>query len=210
MNPELQESPTILLIELHYLPCVQFFSEVKKYDTLRIEACETFQKQSFRNRTRIFTSQKIDTLNIPVLSGNSHLPIKEIRIDYSQKWQQIHQRAIQAAYGKSPFFEFYSDDILRLYNKQTPFLFDFNLELLAVCLKLLGMNKKIQFTTEYEPINSISNKSISDKRGHIHPKNSINGNFKPYQQVFGRPFEPNLSIVDTLFCEGNNSMSYLN
>jgi hypothetical protein len=210
MNSQPTATPSKLLIELHYLPCVQFFSELKKHDILQIEACETYQKQSFRNRTRILTAQKVDNLNIPVLAGNSHLPIKEVRIDYSQKWQLVHQRAIQAAYGKSPFFEFYSEDILRIFDKKPLFLFDLNLEFLTVCLKLLGLKKQIEFTSEYQAINNNQQRLLADKRGVIHPKNEANIPFKPYQQVFGKQFEANLSIIDTLFCEGNNSTSYLN
>jgi hypothetical protein len=203
-------STSSLLIELHYLPCVQFFSALHKHDTLRLEAHETYQKQSYRNRTRILTAQGIDSLHIPVLSGNSHLPIKDMRIDHQQKWRQVHQRAIRSAYGKAPFFEYYADDILGLYDKSLPFLFDFNQELLTVCLKLLGWKKKIEFTANYQELNDRSEGSIEDKRGLIHPKNRLKQEYKAYQQVFGKQFEPNLSIIDLLFCEGNNSMDYLN
>jgi hypothetical protein len=176
---------------------------------LILEAHETFQKQSFRNRTRILTAQKIDNLLIPVLSGNSHLPIRDVRIDHSQKWRAIHQRAIQSAYGKSPFFEYYATDILALYDKQERFLFDFNLEFLTLCLKLLGWKKKILLSTDYQENKDKNSTSVFDLRGQIHPKKTTNEVFKPYQQVFGRQFESNLSIVDVLFCEGNNSNPYV-
>lgn len=199
-----------LLIECHYLPCVLYFSVLQKHDTLCLEAQESYQKQSYRNRTRILSAQKVEDLLIPVLSGNSHLPIKDIRIDHQQKWRLVHQRAIRSAYGKAPFFEYYADDILKLYDKPHPFLFDFNQEFLTVCLKLLGWKKKIEFTSEYQELNAPLKGSMEDKRGQIHPKNKPEQAFKAYQQVFGKQFEPNLSIIDLLFCEGNNSSAYLN
>ncbi len=202
-------STSSLLIEFHYLPSVLYFSALQKHDTLLIEAHESYQKQSYRNRTRILTAQKVENLHIPVLSGNSHLPIKDIRIDHQQKWRLVHQRAIRSAYGKAPFFEYYADDILRLYDTPTPFLFDFNQEFMTVCLKLLGWKKKIEFTSEYQELNSSFSGSMEDKRGQIHPKNRLEQDFKAYQQVFGKQFEPNLSIIDLLFCEGNNSIEYL-
>jgi len=198
-------SPSQLLIELHYLPCVSYFSAIKKHDILLIESCENYQKQSYRNRTHILTAQQTEALNIPVLSGNSHLPIKEMRIDHQQKWRQVHQRAIRSAYGKSPFFEHYEEDILKLYDKPVTYLFDFNLACLTVCLKLLGLKKEIQFTTEYQTLKSEKSAFAIDQRELIHPKKVSNQTFKTYQQVFGKQFEPNLSIIDLLFCEGNNS-----
>ncbi len=202
------ESST-LLIELHYFPCIHFFSILNQHDTLLLEAYETFQKQSYRNRTHILSSQKIETLSIPVLSGNSHLPIRDIRIDHSQKWRLIHQRAIRSAYGKSPFFEHYSEEILGLYDKPVPFLFDFNLEVLTLCLKLLKWKPSIQLSTDYQVFKSEKLTKIVDFRDQIHPKKELLNDFQHYQQVFGRQFEPNLSIIDLLFCEGNNCNPYL-
>lgn len=204
-----QQPSSSLLIELHYFPCIHFFSQLHQHDTIILEAHETFQKQSYRNRAQILSAQKVDNLLIPILSGNSHLPIRDIRIDHSQKWRIIHQRAIRSAYGKSPFFEYYAEDILALYDKPVPLLFDFNLTVLTLCLKLLKWKKKIILSTGYQTINLVETVELTDYRGVIHPKKHLQIDFKPYQQVFGRQFEPNLSILDLLFCEGNNYNPYL-
>jgi hypothetical protein len=198
-----------LLIELHYFPCVHFFSLLSQHNTIILEAHETFQKQTYRNRTQILSAQKVENLLIPVLSGNSHLPIRDIRIDHSQKWRLVHQRAIRSAYGKSPFFEYYAEDILSLYDKPVPFLFDFNIEVLTLCLKLLKWKTKITISSDYQLIDNNQMIKTVDFRGKIHPKKELQWDFKPYQQVFGRQFESNLSIIDLLFCEGNNCNPYL-
>jgi hypothetical protein len=198
-----------LLIELHYFPCIHFFSLLSQHKNIILEAHETFQKQSYRNRTQILSAQKVENLLIPVLSGNSHLPIQDIRIDHSQKWRLIHQRAIRSAYGKSPFFEYYAPEILALYDKPVPFLFDFNFEVLTLCLKLLKLDCQIHLSSEYQTLKEDQRIEKTDFRGQIHPKKELQTDFKPYQQVFGRQFEPNLSIIDLLFCEGNNCNPYL-
>lgn len=203
------QSESSLLIELHYFPCVHFFSMLSQHDTVILEAHETFQKQSYRNRTHILSAHKVEKLLIPVLSGNSHLPIRDIQIDHSQKWRLIHQRAIRSAYGKSPFFEHYGEDILALYDKPVAFLFDFNREVLTLCLKLLKWNKNIILSSDYQKITDNKMAGLLDFRDQIHPKKQLQRESKPYQQVFGRQFEPNLSILDLLFCEGNNCNPYL-
>ena len=39
------------------------------------------------------------------------IAIKDVRIDYSQKWLNNHWRTITSAYRNAPFFEYYADDL---------------------------------------------------------------------------------------------------
>jgi WbqC-like protein family len=196
-----------MTIDLQYLPSLEYFCALLAHDEMKIEAHEYFEKQSYRNRCKIQTTNKIDTLTVPVKNGNSKVLIKDLRIDYHQDWTRRHWGAIHSAYGKSPFFEFYSDYFRILIEKKPDFLFDFNLDLLTICLKLLRLEKTIIFTEKYEKDVEI------DFRGLIHPKKSFSKNqvYRPvtYRQNFGNEFEPNLSIVDLLFCQGNQSLKIL-
>ena len=196
-----------MTIDLQYLPSLEYFCALLAHDKIIIEAHEYFEKQSYRNRCKIQTTNKIDTLTIPVKNGNSKVLIKDLRIDYHQDWTRRHWGAIHSAYGKSPFFEFYSDYFRTLIEKKPDFLFDSNLDLLTICLKLLRLEKTIIFTENYE-------KDLEDDyRGLIHPKRNFTENqlYKPvsYRQNFGNDFEPNLSILDLLFCQGNQSLKIL-
>ncbi len=197
-----------MTINLQYLPSLEYFCALLKHDEIIIEAHEYFEKQSYRNRCIIQTTNKIDALTVPVKNGNSKVLIKDLRIDYHQDWTRRHWGAIHSAYGKSPFFEFYSDYFRILIEKKPDFLFDFNMDLLTICLKLLRLEKTIIFTENYEK--DVEN----DFRGLIHPKRNFMQNqlYKPvqYRQNFGNEFEPNLSILDLLFCQGNQALSILN
>jgi hypothetical protein len=196
-----------MTIDLQYLPSLEYFCALLKHDKIIIEAHEHFEKQSYRNRCIIQTTNKIDTLTIPVKNGNKKVLIRDLRIDSQQDWTRRHWGAIHSAYGKSPFFEFYSDYFRNLIEKKTDFLFDLNLNLLTICLKLLRLEKTIIFTEKYEK--DIEN----DFRGQIHPKVSFQKNnlYLPitYRQNFGNKFEPNLSILDLLFCQGNQALKIL-
>ena len=196
-----------MTIDLQYLPSLEYFCAILKNDEIIIEAHEYFEKQSYRNRCRIQTTNKIDTLSVPVQNGNKKVLIKDLKIDYSQDWIRRHWGAIHSAYGKSPFFEFYSEYFKNLLDKKPDFLFDLNFEILTICLKLLRLEKKIIFTENYQ-----KNVDI-DYRGLIHPKRNheLNQLYQPlaYRQNFGNEFEPNLSILDLLFCQGNQSFSVL-
>ena len=196
-----------MTIDLQYLPSLEYFCAILKNDEVIIEAHEYFEKQSYRNRCRIQTTNKIDTLTVPVQNGNKKVLIRDIKIDYSQDWTRRHWGAIHSAYGKSPFFEFYSEYFKKIFDNKPDFLFDFNFEVLTICLKLLRLEKKIIFTENYEK--TLEN----DFRGQIHPKRSFEEN-KIYQAIiyrqnFGNKFETNLSILDLLFCQGNQSLTVL-
>ena len=196
-----------MTIDLQYLPSLEYFCALLTHDEIKIEAYEYFEKQSYRNRCKIQTTNKIDTLTVPVKNGNSKVLIRDLRIDYHQDWTRRHWGAIYSAYGKSPFFEFYSDYFKTLIEKKPDFLFDLNLDLLTICLKLLRLEKTIIFTENY-------GKDVeNDFRGQIHPKRSFSKNhvYKPiiYRQNFGNEFEPNLSILDLLFCQGNQALKIL-
>lgn len=198
-----------LLTELHYNPPVQYFWHAMRADKLVLEAHENYVKQSYRNRCHVLTDKGVQPLSVPVLRGNSQQKIRitEIEIDYSQKWQQVHWRTIQAAYGRAPYFEFYNDYLRAVYERQPQFLFELNLELLKLYLKLLKLNKPLELTVAYQ---QEAPENVQDLRNQLHPKIYPDIlHVKPYTQVFGKQFVPELSIIDLLFTQGPASVSYL-
>ena len=199
----------ILLTETLYHPPVAYFYHALRSESVLIEAHENYVKQSYRNRCHVLTAQGVQPLSVPVLKGSSKdkTRITEIEIDYSQKWYNVHWRTIQAAYGRAPYFEFYSDYIKEVYERQPKFLFELNVDLLQLYFKLLKLNKPLRYTTLYsEP----APENVLDLRNKIHPKiYPDNLHVKTYTQVFGKHFVPELSIIDLLFTQGPASLSYL-
>lgn len=196
-----------ILIDLHYLPCLSYFEAIAESDIVFIEANENFQKQTYRNRCEILSSNGKFALTIPVTGSTKKSPYREVEIDYSSIWQNQHWKSIQSAYGKAPFFEDYSPYIKEVIMKKMPFLFDLNLNILTMCLQLLNMSPTIKFTEEYKK--SVEN-NVIDLRSTISPKKKIiNPNSLAYVQLFGSNFVADMSIIDLLFCEGPNAMSFL-
>jgi hypothetical protein len=199
-----------LLIELQYLPSIAFFSNLQGKEELVLEAQEFFEKQTYRNRCHLLSSQQIEILTVPLQGANKKIKTKDIKIDNSQKWNKKHWRSIQTCYGKSPFFEFFADDFKVIYEKDYKFLWDLNMDLLTICLKITGQKLKITESVSYEK-NILGN--VMDARSLIHPKKPdyLNQFYKPkaYGQSFGNNFEPNLSVIDLLMNEGPNAKNVI-
>lgn len=202
----MEEKKTVL-IELHYLPSLEYFVCLMNFDKIIIEAAEHFQKQTYRNRCYILGANKTQMLSIPVNRTGKKIPIREAKINNSQGWQREHWRSIESAYGKAPYYKFYCDIFKEIYFAPPEYLFDFNRKLLTVCLKLIGLNIVVEESRKYldKPV-----EGVFDARGKIQPDKNPDF-YMPiaYYQVFGNVFVPNLSIIDLLFCEGNNARMVL-
>jgi hypothetical protein len=197
----------ILLCELQYHPPIRFFQEVYQAETLLIEAHENYLKQTYRNRCHVLTSQGVKALTVPVKGGNRKTLVTELEIDYEQNWLNTHWRTIRSAYGNAPYFEFYADYFEAIYNRKPRYLFELNRELLALYFKFLKITKPLRLTERYEEKHG---NDVLDRRNSIHPKKSPdNLTAKPYHQVFGRHFAPDLSILDLLFNLGPEAAAYL-
>jgi hypothetical protein len=197
-----------VVIEPHYLPSIEFFACIHPYENLQIEVEENYIKQTFRNRCYILGANNTQTLTIPVINGNSKILMKDIQIDNSQRWSGEHWRSIQSAYGKAPFYEFFSDYFENSFSQKKRFLLDFNLEMMTICLTLLKQSKNISKTEKFE---KVLKNDVLDARSLITPKETHAKRqiYKPYpyMQVFGKDFVVNLSIIDLLMNEGPNAQT---
>jgi WbqC-like protein family len=191
------------IIELQYLPQPIFFALLLSEKELRIDGYEHYVKQTYRNRCRILTTNGVDELSVPVVKGNKKTLAKDIKLDHPQKWLNKNWRALKTAYGKAPFFEYYEDDIMAVFQRKQVYLFDFNHELLTKCLDFLQFDIKLKFTDQYY---DLKDEPQNDFRSKIKPKSNLNINIAyeqvTYQQVFGNEFVGNLSVLDLIFCEG--------
>lgn len=199
-----------VLLDIQYLPSIAYFTAIKQADEVWIEAHQNFVKQSYQNRCRILGANGIQDLSVPVNHRSRKIPIQELTIDYKQKWMNTHSRALQSAYGKSPFFEYYADEIREIIQNKCVTLFEIDRKLMTLCLKYLQIDTPVHFTEAFE---KETKSNVSDLRSVIHPKKGFSELrwFKPepYHQIFGNNFAPNLSILDLLFCEGPMAGSIL-
>lgn len=202
---------------------MQWYQKIHRHGLCLIEQHENFQKQTYRNRCIIATANGTQALTVPVIhqliptpdlsAKSSAPPITSLLISDHGNWRHLHWNALCSAYGDSPFFEFYADDIQPFFfERRWETLFEFNLDIIHTLCELLDIHPNLQLTDSY--MDDTVNPHIIDYRSRINPKHPAEDpDFqpRPYWQVFQQRhgFLPNLSILDLLFNTGPEAIFYL-
>lgn len=208
----MQQPKTILLSTAYFGP-IQYYSKLLQDAVVVVERYEHYNKQSYRNRCTIFSANGLMNLVVPIAkTGKAKIPITEVEIAYDTFWQKIHFKTIESAYRRSPFYEYYIDDLLIFFNKRHPFLYEFNMQILNTIQKLIKIPAVIQESQSYHATVD----STIDLRNTMHPKKHrqdtdtefvASGYVQVFSDKFG--FQPNLSILDLLFNAGPESRAVL-
>ena len=203
---------TVLLTTTYFGP-IDWYSKLYRADRVSMEACESFIKQTYRNRCVIATANGPQALTVPVEHGGSRL-IRDIRISNHGSWRRVHWNALQSAYSESPFFEYYADDLHPFFEHDYEFLYDFNFEIMLKVCELLDIHPHVEHTTSFQPSPTTLNAPLSTLNSKLSARLcrfAQQRTLNPYWQVFAHKygFQPNLSILDLLFCMGPEGIFYL-
>ena len=202
-----------VLLSTAYLPPVEWFAAYAQADVVWLEAEEHYLKQTYRNRCILLNVSGSIELSVPVSkTAPNHCPVREMRISYAENWPRNHWKSLETSSGTSPYFLYYRDYLEPFYLRRYDWLWDFNLEMLSVLLRLLRLPEKHRPTEVYEA----HPECVADFRAIIHPKRRSEPDYpfrgqEPYRQVFAgqQPFTPNLSVIDLLCNLGPESGEYL-
>lgn len=187
-----------------WFPPVGFFALLAKNPVVYLEACESYRKQTWRNRCRILTANGPMDLRVPVVHDGTRL-ITDIRVDWSIDWLRQAEYAIDSAYYSSPFFIYYRDELFALLDRRPETLWEMNLSIIGFFCRKIGIAPQIIPTADF--VLNVED----DWREALSPKREAPLATRPYWQVFREKFGfvPGLSIMDLLFNEGPESLTYL-
>jgi len=223
-------SNKVFIKQAQYLPWIGLFRNIIESDILVILDDVQYAKNGWYNRNKIRTSTSWMWLTLPVRVRLGE-KFSQVKIDNSQNWQKKHSKAIYINYQKSEYFEKYWEKIKNIYDKKYEFMFDINLDLIKLFLDIFSINKKIILSSELHIQKTRSDRLLEIctslkadiylsgeigktylkendfKRNHI---DVIYQNFQhpEYRQVY-EPFIPNMSFIDLLFNEGDNSLKII-
>lgn len=196
-----------LFIPTYFSPIAQY-SEMVKATEIVFEMDDNFQKQSYRNRCYIYNSSGKQLLSIPVkhTTKDQRKKTKDTLVENDFNWQDQHFKSLQIAYRTSPFFEFFEDDLAIIFSKKYKYLQDLNMDSFLFIDDALQLESKFTKTAEYlATTNSKDFRNLAEVKKQ--PKKLVDNYIQMFDDKHG--FIPNLSILDLLFMEGPNAISYL-
>jgi len=197
------------LVHPTYFPSIAHYVLFAKSEQLVYEMEDNFQKQTYRNRTYIYGANGKLMFNVPIRHNKKgkHIKYKEIKIANETAWQRLHWRSLESAYRTSPYFEYYEDELRPVFEKRYTHLLDLNFDTIQVINECLQFTIETSQTQEYKSIVT----DAQDFRKLADVKKEPDHGFDAYTQVFEAKhgFIPNLSILDLLFNEGTNALTYL-
>ncbi len=186
----------------------QYAAMVQKQEIV-FEVEDNYQKQSYRTRCYVYSANGKQTLSIPIKHDKTKafIKTKDIRIENEYSWQKDHFNSLKSAYRSSPYFEFFEDDLAPFFEQKQEFLMDLLVKTHDFIKDALSLETEETKTVDY--VKDLPKKE--DFRFLIDAKKKLSIDYPKYTQVFDdkHGFIPGLSILDVLFMEGPNALTYL-
>jgi hypothetical protein len=195
------------ILPITYLGNTAWWSHLLS-DECVIDIGENWIKQSARNRCEIVTPNGVATLSVNVCGRGERVATRDVRIDYSKRWQHQHYQALMSAYKNSPYYDYYAEAFEPFYSKQWEWLAEYNLEIARTLLRLMGEKTELNISEKYVD----ATPADLDLRGKKEFLTATYAESLPtYTQVFEdrMDFVAGASIIDLFFCEGPYAASLL-
>ena len=215
-------------------PWLGYFNIIKNSDIFVFLDNVKFEKRSWQMRNRlkatVNTDKSEEWVRIPTQLKKSDTLIKDVIIDNTQDWKARHITSFRTHYGKA----YENLNFLRnIYEQEWTKLSDFNIKFITDCCNFLEINtefmmasqlpvsgKKGQLmlnicdhlsTTEY--LTTVGSRNYLENYASQFVKSNIKISYHEFQHPIyeqkGGEFLPNMSILDLLFNEQENSKHFV-
>lgn len=137
------------ILQPGYLPWLGFFEQVYRCDRFVLYDDVQFDKNSWRNRNRIKTSEGPLWLTVPVRQrGHTSQTLLQTEIAEQTVWPRKHLNTLHTYYGKAPHFRRYIEGLAEIYQREWVYLVDLDLALIFYLLEVLGITTPILRSSE--------------------------------------------------------------
>ena len=223
------------VLSAFYFGTVEHYRVLARSPKVIIDIGEHYERQSYRTRTPIIGPNGAQDLNVQIArdKGNK-MPMREVGLRYVESWPQQHVHAIRSAYGNTPWFIHYIEEIEAVVLKKHERLVELDLATMRLGMKWLGINTEVVVSEEYvvpsvlsdvlcDPparevgrrgLKTSDNQQLLDLRTSLHPKKPLPpelASIPPYTQIFAdrHGFVPRMSVIDLVMNTGPEARSLL-
>lgn len=199
-HPLTKYPDTALRIVPSYGITVAQFAVIAQYGSVIFDSETPYDKRAKQlHRMTVGGANGVQRLTVPLVKPD-HLTgttVGQLEISDHGEWWNVHWGAIESAYGRSPFFEYYAPELQPLFAQPQGRLLDFNIRLHRFCCRVLDVPHLYGQEQSCDNTKKLSDLTLPE--------------VTPYYQVWtGRfGFTGNLSILDLIFNLGTEAPLYL-
>lgn len=146
------------------------------------------------------------TLTVPITKPRIGATWNDAGVSAHGGWWNIHKVALWSAYGRTPFFEYYIDELMPYLQPrdgvQPESLMDLNIGIDAIIRRLAGIDSSVRYelTDDEKELIKNGDASIIDQRNNTF---DLDNPVEYYQvRALQQGFIPNLTILDLIFNMG--------
>lgn len=194
---------SVPLLPAFYFGSVEHYRLLAQHEKVIIDIGEHYVRQSYRARTGIVGPNGRQDLVVQVEHDRGRkMPMHQVRVSYAETWPQQHLHAIRSAFGNTPWFIHFIDEISEVLLKKHERLVDLDLASMRLGMQWLGLKTEIVVSGTYVEAAGVAlSNSPLDLRSTFHPKKPLPAEVtavSPYTQVFAyrHGFVPRMSIID--------------
>lgn len=139
----------IAILQPGYLPWLGFFEQMDRAGVFVYLDDVQYTKADWRsrNRIRIPAEPGWAWLTVPVRAGPTGRLIREVKIDYQQKWVARHLNLIRANYCRAPFFDRFFPALRDILESKPELLMDLDVSLAGFLAESFGIHPRIKFSS---------------------------------------------------------------
>ncbi len=172
------------LLSSFYFGTVEHYRLLLRTGSIHIDTGEHYVRQSYRTRTGIVGPNGPQDLSVQVVHDHGRkMPMHRVLLSRAESWPQQQLHAIRSAYGQTPWFIHYFEDIERVLLGDHERAVDLNMATFRLALGWLGLRPEITVGEQYVEDAS----AFTDLRNTFHPKKELPPEVEPvppYPQVF--------------------------
>ncbi len=190
------------ILPAFYFGSVEHYRLLARHPKVILDIGEHYERQSYRTRTSIVGPNGVQDLNVQIARDHGHkMPMHTVGLSTVENWPQQHVHAIRSAYGNTPWFIHYIDDIEAVVLKGYDRLVDLDLATMRLAMKWLGLTTEVEVSGTYVEVTGDDATRHLDLRMTLHPKKLLSPEVEPvppYPQVFAdrHGFQPRMSVID--------------
>jgi hypothetical protein len=225
----------VVLLQPSYIPWRGYFDQIWRSDLFIFYDDVQYDKHGWRNRNQIKAAQGKKWLTIPVYSKGvtEGIPINQVKIVWGKPWNLNHLKSLQHSYAKTPYFEKYLPLLREFYSRHDEYLADFTIDVSIAIARELGiLHTRFMRSSQLSGIQGQKTDRVINilkavgatyyycgplASNYMEPEKFdaagipfeyMQYNYPEYPQLYP-PYDPFVSILDTMFMMGDETLNYI-